>query len=143
MPGATVDIGTGATITFGTSSWTAELLDIQWSGISRESVETSHMGTAAPGVGKFGNRTHIPGDLSDPGELRIQFHLDPDDEPPIDQPAETITVAFPLVSGDATPANWAGSGFATDFSLSVPLEDKMTGEMTVKFTGNITQTAAA
>ena len=143
MAGATVDIGTGTTIGFGTSSWTSELLSIDWSGISREAIETSQMATAAAGANKFGNRTYVPGQLSDPGELTCEFHLDPDKEPPIDQPAETITVTFPLVSGDSTAANWACSGFATGFSASIPLEDKMTATMTIKLTGNVSQTAAA
>jgi hypothetical protein len=101
------------------------------------------MGTAAPGAGKFGNKTFKPGDLSEPGTLEIEGHLDPDDEPPIDQVAETWTVTFPLVAGDATAANWAASGFAVSYSVDNGLEEVMTIRMDVKLSGNITQVAAA
>ena len=143
MAGSTVDIGTGTTITFGTSNFSSELTGLGWSGIARESVDTSHMGTSAAGATEIGQRTFIPGDLVDPGEISIELHFDPDQQPPIDQATETITISFPLVAGDATPADWACSGFMTDFELGVPLEDKMTATATLKITGNITLTAAA
>ena len=143
MPGSTNDVATGITLTFGTSGFTAELTSVSWSGISRVSLDTSHMGTAAPGSGKFGNMTFKPGDLSDPGELQVEFFFNPDTEPPIDQPAETITVTFPLVTGDTTAAKWAASGFITSYEMTGELENMMTGSMTVKFSGNVTQTAAA
>ena len=92
--------------------------------------------------GRLTATTYIPGDLSDPGELVMEVELNPDTEPPIDQPAETITITFPLVTGDADAADWQFSGFATGFEINVPLEDKMTATLTVKATGNVTQDAA-
>jgi len=144
MAGASVNVGTGTTLTAGTSGWTAELLSLDLNGIAREAIETSHSGTAAAGAGKHANRTYIPGDLADPGSLDVTFHFNPDTEPPIDQPAETWTVAFPLVSGDSTPASWAASGFMTEFSVTGPgQDDKMVGSATIKLSGNTTRTAAA
>jgi len=143
MAGALVDNGTGTTITFGTSSFTSNLLNASHSGINRESLPTSHMGTADAGSGTFGNMTFIPGQLSDPGELTVEFHFDPDKEPLIDQPAETITVTFPLVAGDATPAKWASSGFAISWEYTDDLESIMVVTATFKLTGEVTQTAAA
>lgn len=143
MAGTKVDVGTGTTVVFGTSAFTANLTSVTWDGMDRASVETSHMGTAAPGAGKHGNKTYIPGDFSDPGEVTMEIHFDPDKEPPIDQPIETITVSFPLVAGDATPASWAASGFVTSFSVNDPIEDLMTATMVIKLSGNITLTAAA
>lgn len=142
MPGTTVDVSTGITIVFGTSGFTAEITDVSWGGISRESVATSHMGTAAPGVGNFGNMTFIPGDLSDPGEITFEIHFNPEDEPPIDQPEETITITWPLAAGDATPADWEGTGFNTGFDIGAPLDDKMTGSLTVKMSGEQAITGA-
>jgi hypothetical protein len=133
----------GITAVFSTSSFSAEVTDVDWSGISREAIATSHQGTAAAGTGKFGNATFIPGDLSDPGELGMTIHFDPDTEPPIDQVAETITLTWPLASGDASAATWAGSGFITSYDIGAPLDDKMTATVTVKFSGNITMVAAA
>lgn len=138
MSSPAVNVSTGLTIAAGTSSWSAQIIDVQWSGVAREAIETSHMATAAAGAGTFGNRTFIPGDLSDPGELTVQFHFNPDTEPPIDQLAETWTVTIP---GSTTPATWACSGFATNVDVSMPLEDKMVGTMTIKLSGSVTQTA--
>jgi len=143
MAGTPVDVGTGTTITAGTSSWTASLTRVNHSGIERVSLDTSHMGTAAPGAGKFGNRTFVPGDLSDPGTLEIEAFFNPDTEPPVDQVAETWTVTFPLFAGDATPATWAASGFAVSFGFDNGLEELMTIRMDVKLSGNITMVAAA
>lgn len=135
-----VDIGTGTKVGFATSSFTADLTGLTWSGISRESIETSHMETAAPGADEFGNRTFVPGDLSDPGELTMQIHFNPGTLPPIDQPAEVITITWPLTKNQTVAATWASEGFITDYNPDDPLEDKMTASITVKFSGNVTKT---
>jgi len=138
--GVNVDIGTGTTIVFATSAFTADLLSVDWSGITRESVETSHMGTAAAASGKMANKTFIPGDLTDPGEISIEIHFNPEDEPPIDAAAEIITITWPLTSLQATAATWAATGFMTDFVITDPLEDKMTATATIKLSGEVTLT---
>lgn len=131
-----VDIGTGLTITFGTSSWSANFTVSNWSGLSRESVETTHLGTTTA-------KTFTPADLYDAGELQIDFQFDVDDFPPIDQVAETITVTYPLSSGGSTAGTWVASGFMTNFDHSVETETLMSGSATVKFTGSITPTDEA
>ena len=128
-----VDLGTGLSLTFGTSGFTANLLSVNGQDISRPAIQTTHLGTTTA-------HTFIPGDLYDPGGVEIEFQFDPDDYPPIDQPAETITVTYPLSSGGTTAANWAASGFMTDFSWGAPLEELMTGSATLKLSGAITPT---
>lgn len=145
--GAKVDIGTGMTVVFGTSGFTGELISFNWSGISRPSVDTSHMGTAAPGANKFGNRTSIPGDLSDPGEAVLEIHLhteqlDVTQRPPIDLVEETITFTFPKAAGDAAAAKWAAQGYVTDMDVVTGLDEKLMATVTVKFTGEVEITAA-
>jgi len=143
MAGTLVDIGTGTTVGFGTSAWAFNLLGLSLDDIAREALETSHMGTAAPGASTFGNRTFIPGDLSDPGTLEVTGHFNPDTLPIIDAVAETITVTFPLFAGDATAAAWEFSGFMTNFSLTDELETVMEFTAEIKITGNVTLTPAA
>lgn len=126
-----VDNGQGASITFGTSGFTANIESISHDGLERESIPTTHLGTTTA-------RTFIPGDLYDPGELTLDVQFNPDDWPPIDQAAETITVTFPLGSGASTPATWAASGFATGFNYGIQVESLMTGQLTCKFSGAIT-----
>lgn len=141
MPGGPADIGTGAVITF-SSSFFAQITNISWSGISRPSIDSSHMGIAAAGAAKFGNRLYIPGDLIDPGELSVDMHFNPITDPPIAGSAETVTVTFGKFGSDSTGTSYAGSGFLTDWEFTVPIEELMTASATIKFSGNITITDA-
>lgn len=119
------DIGTGTTITG--SGQTANVLSISWSGISRPSVDTTHLGTTTA-------RTFMPGDLYDPGELTVEFELKANQTwgTTLSAAATTITITFP----DAL--DWSASGFLTGLEMSVPLEEMMTCTATYKLTGAIT-----
>lgn len=129
-----VDNGQGATVTFGTSGFTANITEISWGSIERTSIQTTHLGTTTA-------HTFIPGDLMDSGEITLEIQFDPDNFPPIKQAAETITVTFPLSSGGTTAADWEATGFATSFEAGVPMEELMTGSLTIKVSGDITTTA--
>lgn len=131
-----IDIGTGTTVTFGTSSFSANITNVGWSGIERPAIDTTHLGTTTA-------RTFMPGDLFDPGELSLDIQFNPDNYPPITGAAETITVRFPIPAGLSNGATWVASGFMTSFELGNPLEELMTATMGVKFTGNITPTDAS
>jgi len=124
MAAPNVDIGTGITLVFGTSGFTAEITDITPPGASRDSVNTSHQGTTTA-------HTFSPTDLYDAGELSFDFHFNPDTSPPIDGATEEIVMTFP--SG----CTWTFNGFMTAYEPSTPLEDKMTGSATVKVTGAV------
>ncbi len=121
-------IGTGSTIVFGTSGFTAEILDITPPGQTRESIDVSHQGTV-------GARRFLPGKLFDPGELSFDIQFNPDTDPPIDQDAETVTITYP--SG----AIHSFTGFMTAYNPAGPMEDKMTGTVTVKVDGDISRSA--
>lgn len=142
MAGKNVDVSTGITVVFGTSSFTAEIVDIAMGGVSRKSIDVSHMGTAAAGAAEFGNMPFIPGRLTDAGELSMELHFNPQTIPPIDLVEETVTITFPLVAGDSTPASYAFTGFFTGFDMGMPLDDKMTASATVKVSGNVTVVVA-
>ena len=129
MASPLVDIGTGITIAFGTSAFVAEILDITGPGLARDSVETTHQGTTDA-------RTHAPVDLFDAGELSFDVHFNPDTDPPIDAAEEEITITWP------STATWVFQGFMTAYEPGAPLEDKMTGSVTIKVTGDITITPA-
>ena len=136
MAGESVGIGTGATIAFADSAFVSEILSINGSGMSRESIDTTHLGTTL-------DKTFTPGDLVDRGEFESELHLDPDKDIPSDQPPEIITVTFSKVPADATAANWVFQGFMTNFDFAIPLEDKMTATATIKVTGGISFNDAA
>ena len=125
-----VDIGTGTTVTFASSAFTAEITRVGFGGITREAVDVTHMESEDA-------REYDPADLVDSGELNIEGHFNPDTDPPVDEAAETVTVTWP--SG----ATWAGTGFLTNYEADAVVEEKMTFSATVKWTGKITVTPAA
>ena len=129
------DVGTGTTIVFGTSGFSADLLSVSAGGASRESYDTTHMGTT-------GSKTFAPTSLVDQGTLDIEFAFDPDEQPPISGAIETVTITFPLPDGGSTAATLVGSGFVTDFSFSAEVEERMTGSATLKWSGGVTWTAS-
>ena len=124
-------IGTGSTLDI--SSWpaTVDIISIEVSGVSRESVESSTLGTS-------GGKTFIAGDLYDPGTVEIEYLLDPDtlnaDQPPISTAAATLTItlARDVATSDST---FTATGFMTEWGMSIPLEDRMTATGTFKLTG--------
>lgn len=129
-----VDIGTGATITFGSTAIALIVESIEHSGISRESIDVSHLATT-------GGRTMIPGDLYNPGEIVIEGLLEQllIDEmvTKIGAVAETITVTLP------DTGTIAASGFVKEMEYGIPLDDKMTFSMTIQLSDEITATPSA
>ena len=136
----TSDVGTGATLTLGTSTWTPQITSISWDDVSREVIDITHLGVT-------GGREFGPSDLYDPGGISIEGNWDPNLDsakvPPYAAAAETFTITFPLQAGDATAATVAGTGFITNFSVGIPLEDRITFTATIKYSGDLTVTAAS
>ena len=124
MAAITPDVADGATITF-SSSFLTRVTSLEWTGISRDSLNTSTLATT-------GGQTFMPSDTYDPGELRVEFQFDTDATVPITSTAETVTVTWP----DLETAS--ASGFMTEFSISAARGQVMTANATIKFTGSIT-----
>ena len=122
------EITTGTTVTFD-SGFLAQITDLDWSGVSREAIETSHFGTT-------GGRTHTPGSLYDGGALSGTLIFNPIENTthPIQGTTETVTVTFP--SGDT----WSSDGFMVDFGFTGTLEDKFTATFSIKMSGDLTIT---
>ena len=131
-------LATGATLTFGTTGESFQILSFDVSGFSVPERDVTHMGTTD-------YREFIQGDLKTPPELTIEFLLDPDVQPPIGSAAQTITLTFKTPAGQSTPANLAGTGFVREWSLSGTNEEEHTGSMTIRFDGQTgpTWTASA
>ena len=124
-------VGTGTVLTMAGIVLTVDRLSIGVSGVSRESIETTHLST--------GNaRTFIPSDLYDPGSIEVSFQLD-STTPLTTMAVETImtdaTTGWTIVMNEG--GDWAGNGFVTDFSWDLPLEELATGTFTLKCTGAI------
>jgi len=122
-------IGTGTTITFGTSGFSAEILDVTPPDGSREPINTSHMGTLVA-------HTFTPAKLVDWGEFSFDAHFDPALTPLVKGAAETITIAFP----NSGASSWAFEGFCDGYSPTDPLEGKATIAIKIKVSGDVTIT---
>ena len=123
-------IGTGTTIAFGTSNYSAEIIDITLPEAVREKVDVTHMGSTDA-------REYMPKTLIDWGPLTIEVGFVSGTLPPIQGDPETVTITFPT-SGSPT---WEFQGFVSKFSPKVPLEDKATATLVVEVDGMITVTA--
>lgn len=135
-------LGTGTSIFFATSGFTAEVTEYAFSPISRKAVRTTHFSTPQAGTGQFGGHTYIPVKLVDPGYLTMSLSFNPQRPPPIMGPPEAITLTYPLEEGYATPARWSNfTGFVTDWSLGIPVEGRMTASIEIKLSGLVTQIA--
>lgn len=124
--------------TTGSDAFLAEITSINWSGLSRESIDQTH--TASPDNYK----EFDPSTLVDPGELEVELNFDPDTEPPIEQAKGTLTITFPLASGQISAATWAGAAFMTSIDVNgSDVAGKFTASTTWKFSGPITFTAGS
>lgn len=129
MASPAVDNGSETTVGFG--SWTANLLAVNWSGASREAIETTHMSTTVATGAGWGSRTYIPGSFSDPGEISLRCHFNPDEIPEIDTAAGDITITFP--DGGTLVVDAFGIGF----EFSDEMETAMECELTFKVSGEV------
>ena len=130
------DVGTGTTITFGTSGFAAALMSIDGPSRSRESVPTSHLGTS-------GYHTSMPGDLVNGGEINCTFQHNPDLSPPIPGAIETITITWPIPVGSSSGATWASSGYMTGYTPGASVDELMEASATIVLTGAPTDADAA
>ena len=125
-----VDVSTGITIAFGTSGFSAQITDVTLPTQERESIETSHQGTIK-------GKTFTPADLHDAGQVEFDINFNPDTYPPISEAEEQIVITFPA------GATWTFQGFMTSYAAGAPLNEKMTGSVVVKVSGEIDIDAAA
>jgi len=125
------DTGNGATITFGTSGFTARYHEIGEDQQVVAKIDTSHLGLARGSA-----KTHIPGDLVDVGEIACMFEWPLGTICPLRQAAETITITYPLPVGKTTPATLAGTGWCrTRATPQLKNDTLQTGKMTVVWDG--------
>lgn len=129
----------GMTVTF-SSGFFGQITSLRWSGIARGAVPTSHSATVTW-------KTFRPNDLVDPGSIEIEGFCDHDVDwtTPITGATETITITWPLDTGETVAATWAASGFLTAFDAGGPTNDDDTAgtfTATLKLTGTPTVTAA-
>lgn len=138
-----VDVGTTTTLVLAPDPFAAEIMSLSHGGMARPIIPTGHLATPQPGAGQFGGITKMQGKLADPGELSAEVHHDPDLLPPVNKGAQTATMTFPIPDGMAAGAKYVGSALCSGFQIGIPFEDKMTGTLTLAWSGIITHTPSA
>lgn len=118
------------------SSWAPEVVDIALPTLVAEEIDTSHLGTS-------GSRTKIAGALTNVETASLTINTDPADQPTVGGANETITITFPLLTGETVAASLAFSGFVSNFEPgSLTSNAKMEGTATLTVSGDWTFTPA-
>lgn len=127
--------GIGASVTF-QSGLIAKITNLDLGEVTREAIQVLHSDLT-------GGIEFIPHDLYDPGELScdVIFNDTEGYHAAIEAAAETVTVTFPVTGSSAR--THACTGFMTSYSNAVPMDDLITASVTIKFSGDITETAGA
>ena len=121
-------VATAATLVGGSSGAFGNLTSINPSGAARESLETTIMGTTT-------DKTFMPSDLQDPGEIGFEGLYDGSDlHADLGAAVETWTLTFRT---GGTPTLFVVDGFLTAFDCSGELEGIWTYSGTIKCTGGI------
>lgn len=137
------DDGLGATLTLGTSTWesNAVITSITPDAITREALDTTHLGTTVA-------RTFIPSDLRDNGGFSCEFIADAGGGNATTMPpmttAETATITYAPPSGSTNGATISGSAFCTEYTpQSAAPGELMKGTIKWKWASTVTFTAAS
>ncbi len=129
----TRDTGHGASVTFGTTSWSGKVIGIPTNlNKARPRVDISYLGTS-------GQREYMPGDLEDLGEITLDVAFEAATGLPATGTAsETVTITWPLApgGGGVTAASLAGTGFITAINYP-PMQTNtiQQGQITISFDG--------
>ena len=128
--------GTGATIAFAISSFTADLISLTLPDKAREAIDTTHLGTT-------GAKTYKPAKLKTVGDISCEFDHNPEANDLTDNVIETITISYPLLSGQSTPTRLVFSGFViSQGGEEMKVDQRMVTKVTIKVSGDITITPA-
>jgi len=129
-------IGHGTTITWMNGLY-ANILDFDWSGISRAAVDSTHMGSGDV-------KTFLTGGTYDPGSLSatLQFNTDAVTDVHSNHAIDTLMASgAEAVTMDFGTAAYTVSAFITDTGISAGDEDVITQAVTLKFSGAVATAA--
>jgi hypothetical protein len=137
MSGTKINLeGTGASIEFATSGFTAPLVSLTLPELTREKLETTHLGTTPA-------KTNQPGKLYAVGDISCVFRHDAEETSLILEAPEQITINYPLLAGEATPKKLTFTGYAiSDGGEEVAVDTIMDTNVTLAVSGAITVTPA-
>ena len=121
--------GSGASVTFGTSSFTGAIRQISEMDVEIEIVDSTVLGIAAAD-----EAICIPGDNPDPSEVTVTTRFAGAQAQPALRVVETITITLPKESSASnTAASLAGTGFITAFRKTPNLQRNQLNEGMIRF----------
>lgn len=119
----------------------AEVQNVDGPGITRDSVEITHLNSDG------GWREFMPG-LKDGGELSFTLQFEPKEvthgmvngllKQLSDSDIRVFKLVFPDGINEASSTVWDFPGFITNFSAAIPMDDKITADVTIKVAGKPT-----
>lgn len=129
------DLGLGAIFSLSVSSQSSAIRSITMPEFVIDSIETSHLGTT-------NYKTYMPADLTEPGEITIEYLWDATSDAAIARGAdEIVTVTWPVhTAGNTQKASFVADGFVT--SVKFPdfgVEDLQIATLTFKLNGADTE----
>ncbi len=129
--------GTGASISFGTSAFTSDLITLKLPEKVRAIIDTTHLGTV-------GAMTSKPAKLKKVGAISCEFDHDPNADDLSDNVVENITINYPLIGNQTVPAKLAFSGYVTkQGGEEFQVDKKMTTKVEIEVSGDLIFTAGS
>jgi hypothetical protein len=124
------DQGNGGTVVFGTSAFTAEIIEILPLKISRKMLSKNKLTDTGP-LKKRAEKQY------DAGGRKIRFYYNPNQQPAFDSNTpETMTTTFPIPSGGSAGATEAATGQVTEFEAGgMASNQMMEGSLTFEYDG--------
>lgn len=129
-------MGFGTTVSLPGMITPAKITEVSVDGDETKSIDQTHM-LSADGYMEFD-----PSSLTDPGTLELSILFNPN-EVPVKGVKDTITITWPVPAGGSSGATWACQGFVTKYNCTGPHDDKMTGKVSLKFSGKPTRIASS
>ena len=129
------DTGNTAAISFTGISGTVQSISI--GDQTREALESTPLNVTVASGKHSAYKEFVPDRIIDPGEIDVTMYLDSNSEPAdILAGAGTLTITFPLQSGQTTARTLAGTAFATRMKYGDLEQGALTmAEVTFKFDG--------
>jgi hypothetical protein len=127
--------GIGATLGFGTSSVTINLVDVNLDGVSVEDIPTFDQSTT-------GYKTYVSSTLAEGGTVSFKVNWNLYDSVALEGAkgvAQTMTVTLPKpVSGDTTAPSYSFPGYLKSFSITNTIGTLVEGSCVIKVAGDLT-----
>ena len=135
----------GVTIAFADSEFEAEITGISGGDLVREWYDATHFGSAkGTDFNDVRWMEQCPGDLASVNDIVVEIKYDIDALPPIDQPAEQITIQCPPKTGQTTGGKIVIQGGMKQYGgPSLTMRDLRRGQFILAVTGPPEFTAGA